>query len=352
MIACPQCGLRHTPRDNGLCPKCLTAISGFQPMQAAAPAQPAPAAAGIPTGARAAGVVLLLNALVNILSMAVLPRDSGALNPLHGLLVDVVVGAGLLTGKEKWHKWALVRVVLGGVIFGCLFGFRHDWWSLAFQLMLSASLLMLLWSEPGRVRIAAGVMVGAPYFLMSMIGLVAAKTGTNPIASAMLSAKGEIRRSSGTLRGVQADYCLELPRSGWYLRDAAVAKKDNPLADRWVTRPDVDAHVMVIAEEVPGAVIPQDKYEAALQREASTRLTGYEMIGREPVSTGAALHYRGTSQDLRLEYYRGAFTNGSHAYQVVAFATPESFTKVRGEITGIVKSFREGCDAGPATPQR
>jgi hypothetical protein len=346
MIACPQCGLRHTPRENGLCPKCSNAISGVQPIAAAA--APAVAAATVEpemtAGRRAAGILLLLNAAVNLASMALLPHESGGLSPVHAIVIDAIVGGGLLTGKEKWHKWAFVRAILGGVLYGAIFVFRHDYLSLAFQLMLSTSLTLLLLGKPGTVRIATAAVVCVPYFLMVAVAFVATKTGSNPLAASALAASGSISPSGGTLRGTKANYCLELPKERWYLRDPAVARKDNELADRWAMRPDFDAHVMVIAEEVPGAVIPQDQYESAIEKEARNKLGAFHMIGRDPIATGAALHYSGTAKGMRLEYYRGAFADGSRAYQVVAFAKPETFEKIGDEITGIVKSFHARCD--------
>jgi hypothetical protein len=41
---------------------------------------------------------------------------------------------------------------------------------------------------------------------------------------------------------------------------------------------------------------------------------------------------------------RAVFADGSRAYQVVAFAKPETFEKIGDEITGIVKSFHARCD--------
>jgi hypothetical protein len=53
---------------------------------------------------------------------------------------------------------------------------------------------------------------------------------------------------------------------------------------------------------------------------------------------------RGTKAGMMLEYYRGAFAEGSRGYQVIAFATPETFGKLRDEITGILKSFHSRRD--------
>jgi hypothetical protein len=80
------------------------------------------------------------------------------------------------------------------------------------------------------------------------------------------------------------------------------------------------------------------------RKQARKNLGGFQMIGREPIARGAALHYSGTAKGMMLEFYRGAFAEGSRGYQVIAFATPETFGKLRDEITSIVKSFHSRCD--------
>jgi hypothetical protein len=109
-------------------------------------------------------------------------------------------------------------------------------------------------------------------------------------------------------------------------------------------RPDYDAHVMIIGEQVKeGQVIDQALYEKVLVEEAQSRLTDFHLIGRDPLVGGTALHYSGKVDSMNFEYYRGAFADGSRAYQVVAFASPEHFERMREEISGIVRSFRARC---------
>ena len=298
----------------------------------------------VTTGSRMAGVVLLINASMNVASVALLPGEAG-FNPVHGVIADLVVGIALLTGREKWQKWAYVRAVLGGLIFGGILAAQGNWLGVAFQLMLSTSLVLMLAGRPGKLRLGAAVALCAPYFAIATLGLVAGRTGANPLNSAVLAARGEIEPASGTLRGTQFGYCIDVPARNWYLRTEAAAHRDNPLSDRWLTRPDLDAHVMIIGEEVDGAIVSQARYEEAVAGEAKKRLSDFHMVGREPLPGGAALHYTGRHLRLNLEYYRGAFADGSRAYQVVAFATPEHFAKVRDELSAMMQSFRPRCDA-------
>src|SRR6266850_128380 len=281
-VQCPQCALKHSRRDDGLCPRCHNAVPAHGAAEVAAPA-PAPSAPvveqlrvreteapGVVTaGTRAAGILLLVNATMNVASVALMPGDVGAINPLHGIVADLAVGIALVTGRQKWHRWAYVRAVVGGLLFGGIFAAQGNWLAVVFQLMLSSSLVLLLAGQPSKLRLGAAVALCAPYFLLAAFGLVASKTG---LGAAALAARGEIEAASGTVRGTQFPYCIDVPARNWYLRSEAAAHRDNPLSDRWLTRPELDAHVMIIGEEASGGgTISQARYEEALAGDAKSR---------------------------------------------------------------------------------
>jgi hypothetical protein len=300
---------------------------------------------GVTLGSRLAGAVLLVNAALAIAEIAVMasrPGEGGP-NPVAGVVVDVFVGGALLLGKTKAKHVGLVRIALGALIFGGMFLAKGEHLAAGMQIVFSASLALLIAGSPGTPRVAMAVVMAAACFLLEGVGLTAIATGTNPIAGAILrSAGGE--PAAGEMRGDKFDYCVQVPPKDWYVRTAAVARKTNPLSDRWLMRPDYDAHVMIIGEQVKdGLVIDQTRYEDALVKEARTRLTDFHMIGRDPLVGGTALHYSGKANAMDLEYYRGAFADGSRAYQVVAFASPKHFAQLRQEMSGIVGSFRARC---------
>jgi hypothetical protein len=362
-VHCPQCGLKHSRRDDGLCPRCQNAVAvdalpAVEQGGATAPERTPviqqlqvrePDAPGVVTaGSRAAGIVLLLNAAVNVASVALVSADAGV-NPVHGIVADLALGIGLLSGRAKWQKWAYVRALVGGVIFGGIFAAQGNWFAVAFQLLLSGSLVLLLYGNPGKLRLGSAFALCAPYFALAALGVVTTEGGSNPVSATVLSAKGEIQPAAGTLQGARFGYCLDVPASNWYLRTEAAAHRDNPLSDRWLTRPDLDAHVMIIGDEVQSGTISQARYEEALTGDARAHLTEFRFVGKEPLRGGAALHYTGRAQQMNLEYFRGAFADGSRAYQVVAFATPEHFAKAHDELSGMLRSFRADCHATAET---
>src|SRR2546427_12635168 len=114
----PQGGLaQETPADR-ICRGCANAISSLvAPARSVLGLGKEAAAKAIPVGARVAGVVLLLNAAANALTMI---KEGPGSDPLahhevKGMIVDLIVGGGLLAGKANLQNWAIdVHVLIIG----------------------------------------------------------------------------------------------------------------------------------------------------------------------------------------------------------------------------------------------
>jgi hypothetical protein len=107
-------------------------------------------------------------------------------------------------------------------------------------------------------------------------------------------------------------------------------------------RPDLDLHMLVIAEEAPGG-IQQADYENAVMADASKRVSGLQLLRKDYIEGGALFDYTGRSEGIDLEYYEGAFADRSHAFRVVAFGAPERMSAARTELESMIRSFRTRC---------
>lgn len=141
--------------------------------------------------------------------------------------------------------------------------------------------------------------------------------------------------------GQAQPYELTAPDDNYFLRTDEAAKGTNPLADRWLVRPDVDAHIMIIAERVEGADLQPDHYARAVA-EAVTANPGATLVSSEVLKSqpkvGRILHVKATTQGLPIEYYYGCFARGEQAFQVVAFTSQEDFP-------ALAESFRKAIDS-------
>jgi len=314
----------------------------------------------VTTGQRIAGGLLIVNAAIVLLEMAVLPADPNP-TPLTSpgrniipALIDVGIGISLLTGNRKLLPWAVVRVVFGLVILTALQAFKDPFLAVM-QVLVSGSLLLLLVGEAGKPRMAVGGALFGFYALVNVLGLSASITGTNPIAALAWTARGDIEREpAGVVTGDASHYRLRAPSDAWHVRKPESAKKDNPLADRWISRPDLDAHVIVIAEKVPGMLVLPDALADAVIQNGKSAATAFELVGRAPLRThpenGRLVHTRSTTSGIEIESLTGVIATYEHGYQVLAFAPKTAFAKAEPELRAFVESFELPTDEKPGLP--
>ena len=143
--------------------------------------------------------------------------------------------------------------------------------------------------------------------------------------------------------GQKQPYQLSAPQGNWYLRKDAVAKQGNELSDRWIVRPELDAHVMIIAELVEGAELDPDHYATAVANSLVANV-GAKILSREPVASdpqhGRLLHVTATVDGLPIEYSYGCFAKGEQAFQVMAFSHQDQYPELAEDFKKAIESFR------------
>lgn len=318
-------------------------------------------------GQRIAGGMMAVNALLVFVQGQVVPAAlnsspfvGGAGSVVSGVF-DLVIGALLLLNHGRFAAWALVRVGLGLVLFTLVHVTSGDMLSAGIQVGVSAALLLLLIGRAGVPRIVLGAVLFGLYVLVTAAGLSMLATGYNPLGGTVASLKGELDGEvAGEVQGIASPYRLQVPDTGWYLRTRASATRDNPLADRWLVRPNSDVHLLVIDEALPVTVPPEVLVEAAITngRAASTQ---YTLISTEPLPAypeqGRMIHTQYSVQGLDFESFVGIVAGPTHSYQILALAQRSGFPAVSAELRAMVESFRlpegpaplpPGVEQGPA----
>jgi hypothetical protein len=368
-VTCPGCGLKHTARSDGACPRCRQPIvdsSTPAPLAAPAPptdesAQQAPSAPqvyaeppltmtydepAVPSAARAAGLVLIGNGLLHLVATLVMGVSQGpmAFGGLVSVVIDFVVGGYLLAGNERALVWAKVRVGLGLVLLPFIQYAAGGLVLAAFQVAFSAGLLLLLVGTPGVLRLGLGVAASGLCLLLEMAGLLAVGIGTNPLSRFVLSAQTE-GSAVKVVDGREFRYRLQTASDGWYLRKTSLSKKDNPEADRWLIHPGQDAHVLVIAERV-GATdrVDMDALANVVLQNARNVAPNLTVVQQRPLENpqgaGRLLHTRAKMHGQGMEFYYGLYTREPEVYQLVAFTFEKNFKKVEPSLYEWVSSLQ------------
>ncbi len=313
-------------------------------------------------GQRIAGALLIANAAIVGLEMLLMTPDPTLKDPFSSsgrsvvpALIDVIIGVYLLSKNKKVVPWAIFRAALGLVIFVAVRVVQGDAFLAVMQIAVSGSLLLLLIGDASKPRIAVGGALFGVYGLLSLVGIGAELTGQNPLASFIQGASGQIEaQPARNVTGDASHYQLTTPSDKWRLRTREAAQKDNPLADRWLTRPDVDAHVIVIPEKIPGGTILPDALTDAVIENAKKLSTEFKLIDRQPLRTnpedGRMLHTQSTVNGMAIESLVGVVGYYEHGFQVVAFARRASFAGVEAELRSIVESFKPPTDERVGAP--
>ena len=385
-VVCPTCNLRHSLRADGACPRCKDPVAGSLESAPAAPApiSPGPSSArppalvtrpsatalpdiydgslpprsgpgayaagatsadGFPAAGRIAGGLLLVNAMALFAEKAVLPTAGDGLGRagLTSALIDLGLGVMLLLGNEKALLWARIRAGLGLLVLPLIHLATGDQLLAVIQVVFSSGLLALLLGHAGRVRAALGTAVVVLCLGLEGLGLMGAATGSNPLARWTLSRDVEPGAVT-TVAGEAVRYELTFPGDHWYARKKAAVKKDNAVADRWLVFPERDAHVMIIAEQLPGGqVADMDKFAEVVVQNARQAVQNLEVIESGPLATslqdGRLVHTRGSASGLAVETYHGLYIHGSYVIQVMAFCPQKAFPALESEFQEILGSM-------------
>jgi hypothetical protein len=257
-----------------------------------------------------------------------------------------LIGVSLLRGNLKWRPFAIVRVVLGGLVFTGIAIAQQQFIVAAFPLVLSGAFLLLLIGTPSMARIITGSTVYGLCIILACIGFIAQATGTNLLAPALAKSYGLEEEPVRKVTGESVAYGLSLPNDRWRLRKSEMARKDNPLADAWLVRPDRDAHIIVIAEAIPeGSAVDVAKVAEIAQQNASAGAKGYRLVEKRPLGVGAPgvlLHARSNVQSQDVESLTGVFVDPAGIYQVIAVAPRAAFPQLKGELLQVIESFKPG----------
>lgn len=146
-----------------------------------------------------------------------------------------------------------------------------------------------------------------------------------------------------TVRGLKLPYSITAPNRRWNLRKPEAVQRDNPVLDRWITRSDLDAHVLVIAEEVQTGTLDVHAFVEVLLESAKKGTTRFEVVRREPwakfPNEGVRLRVSLDRDGMSLEYEYGMWAKGPRGFQVIAFAPKASYPTVAGDLIAVIDSF-------------
>jgi len=161
-------------------------------------------------------------------------------------------------------------------------------------------------------------------------------TGTRARNAEALVAAREIEViGEAGVQGVGYYYHFKAPNALWYVRSQEVTKRENPVADRWLVRPDKDAHLIVIVENFEGGGVDVDDYQNAVLENLKNAATNVEVLETgslfEHYEQSRRVHARAVVMGLSIDYLYGLVVFGNQGYQFIGFAGGPEYASVAPE---------------------
>jgi hypothetical protein len=148
--------------------------------------------------------------------------------------------------------------------------------------------------------------------------------------------------ADGFMVGEIFPWRIKIPNESWLPLPRNQAKRNNPQADGWLVRADVDAHIMVIAEPV-GEGRALKEFVPTVIDNAKQSATAYQLLEQKPMSVpdgeGVVIHSTGTISGFHMEFLTAVCLKNGHLFQIVAFVDTKSFASIRPQFESAIESF-------------
>ncbi len=291
-----------------------------------------------------AGIILFLNGLFLFLEeVFITSTDKSIGNPVTAIIASIVIGTLLILGNEKGLKWAKFAVIFGAVLYPIIYFSQNDMFMVFYQMVFSASLLMLLFGNPGKIRILVCSFLAISYFGLEVIGIHYELTGENLIVKVAPNIIYDLEDIENyKAKGSNFDYSIQIPvESSWEKMKYESMLIENPEADLWLVNPGFDAHIVVVAESVE---VGMDFFTTIVKSTAQLNIENYNLVDSlsfvsENGNNCNVLDISGISDGINFYFKYGIYVDSTSAYQIICVVSEELKEEVINDFNSVIKSF-------------
>ncbi|MBI9018742.1 MAG: hypothetical protein JEZ07_15920 [Phycisphaerae bacterium] len=298
------------------------------------------------TGQRIAAGVMVTNAVLSLILMMLDGFADDTSSKMVGpYIFDIVLGISIFSGNHKWVKLAIIRVFVGIFIWIALALAQENTALAILQFIYGASLLILMFGNPKKVRLSIGCGMASIIALMWLSAFQLHFSGYSFINNLLLKNTYDLVDAENELLVNEShNYSFGPISSGWQQRKRAAVIKEMPVATNWFVNPKYDAHIAIITEKIdPDYIIDHVEFVKVVIENASN-LDGFSVISKKDISTekvdATILNTTANLDDLMLKYRYGLFSKNNIAVQIICWSSIYSFDNVQDDFSAAIDSFK------------
>jgi hypothetical protein len=314
----------------------------------------------LPSGVRVGGAIMLIDGIAQLSLQTIesLTASVGAFIGPWTAGFDIVVGGVLLSGQSQVWRWAIVRLVLGGMIFPILHLFRGRGYDASLQILFSVGLLLMMTAKAGLARRFAGAIGAGASIVLALCAAGPMLGWFNPFGYTTGRLNGEIAaEATSELVGARVGYRLDLSSGRWHvLTDGDEnGQTEEPAQGAIqelspaVRRPDALLDVRLFAiQSLQEQALNHDEIIVRLVEEARDGLPELLVI-EDAWQSGAGGSTRVLEGNARIEGHRvgvalGFKGDGRCIFMLIGTAPPRMYPRVREDLLTVFTSLTSrGC---------
>jgi len=276
----------------------------------------------------AAAVLFFINSGLNLYGAQFEPGSAGTI--IVPSIVDIVVAIGLLMSKKSFRNWALIRVVLGMIVWGGVALYQSDTSLFFAQVLVSTAFIVLLTGSGSKARIATGIGI----YLVAVVFIVL----VGPEAEMEMLRENVVPATKLTIESEQYPYSITMPSFSWKLLKPNTL---NEVSDIEMFIEEPEAYCITIVEPIYGyslqsfksAIIQnmKDAVNLTVVEEKETYLGTYKAV--EMVHTARI-------QRMDFKYFHIVTAGKSYGYQILCWSFPEDYYQSVNDFKQIANSFK------------
>lgn len=357
-LVCFACGLRHTPRPDGQCPRCKAPSAEPEPDAAGAAWRPPPPQTRAPTvgdvlpaGARVAGWIMIANGAVGLVGALRVASLSGSASTVAaaGALAGAAIGFAIVKGSDLARRIAVGLSAIALPALLVLGAATQAWAPCAAGALLCLANLALLVGDAGPARLVPATLVLAA----GCAAGVAAALDPAAFAARLLAWAGALEAESVTAAAGPA-WKMTFPAGRWHRAKKGFGTGGGPAPEGSFLRPEGPAFAAVLPVTARGLESADlDRVAKAGSDAVATQFERWKLVDVAPLEGrgGTRVLHGVASKGLQeVEVLCGLFPNGPLFHVVVVGAAPKAFGKLRDELAGVLASFHSDTLPMPRTP--
>lgn len=299
---------------------------------------------------RIAGGAMILGALVSLGTPLPPAAQPSPAVYRAAVFFPALVGIGLVLGKEFARRVAIGFLILGLLGALALAVTTHAWVIALLAGAFVGAYLLLLVGEPGGGRLVLACLVLGT-------GLAAAfvmRGGAGSVATKVLQLGDQIE-GDPVERVAGPAWSFQVPPGRWYVSKKRFPDFEGGVSlERAVVRPDGAAVALLFSTKTPAdRGFDLDALTSELSRAWAKSLPAYKLHGAAPLPGRGGtrvVHMTSRVDNADFEALCGLYPNAPMFYVLVTGTSPRGFPALRGELEGILASFRSDTLPPEPTP--